>query len=142
MSSFARLFDAAAMIHFHLAQTREVSEALRVYRVERGAESRKAFKQVAEQIAYSKRFRQGLPFELVHWNERHQVICALDLLFEFCEYQRRKVVGIVHWNISKRMIKSAIAVRVDFSITKFLSGYEFARGDEIITEACKKKSLA
>ena len=96
LHSFARLFDAAAMIHFHLAQTCEVSEALRVCRVERGAEPRKAFEQMAQQIAYAKRFRQGPPFELVHRNERNQVICALDLLFEFCEYQQGKIVRIVH----------------------------------------------
>ena len=106
MSAFARLFDAAAVIHFHIAQTREVSEALRVYRVERGAESRKAFKQVAEQIAYSKRFRQGLPFELVNRHERDQVLRALDLLFEFCKHQQGKIVEIVHRSISKMITET------------------------------------
>ena len=120
MHSFARLFDAAAMIHFHVAQTREVSEALRVYPVERSAESSEAFEQVAEQVACAKRFRQGVPFELVHRYERNQVICALDLLFEFCEYQQGKIVRIVHRNNSKMIIKNAIAVRVGFIITNTL----------------------
>src|SRR4051794_35642330 len=80
--------SVAAVIHWQVAQPREVCKLLRFEFVERSAKSRTGFEQVAEQIIQLKRRGRRLPCEEVDGDERHQLGGEFNLLFDLLKQQR------------------------------------------------------
>ena len=104
--------SVAAVIHWQVAQPCEVGKLLRFEFVERRAESRTGFEQVAEQIAQLKRLRRRLPFEFVGRNVRHQPGGEFNLLFDLRQQQRCKLSRIVHES-SKNKVLSLNSIDID-----------------------------